>query len=160
MMTDVKERAFVKRMVFDMLFQHILVPVDLSTKSTRAFKVALDIAKKYNSKLSFLVCLEMDKWHRNYFDARANLELVKKQKKIAKKYFEKLESLAEKHNIFVQSRILTSESPANTIVHFAKLKKCDLVVIGSRRQTRFIKFTASIANSVSQKTNCPVLIIK
>ena len=29
-----------------MLFQNILVPVDLSTQSTRSFKVALDIAKK------------------------------------------------------------------------------------------------------------------
>jgi nucleotide-binding universal stress UspA family protein len=46
-----------------MLFQNILTPVDLSTQSTKAFKVALDIAKKYNSKITLLTCLELDTSH-------------------------------------------------------------------------------------------------
>ncbi|HJL67698.1 MAG TPA: universal stress protein, partial [Nitrosopumilus sp.] len=41
-----------------MLFQNILVPVDLSNQSTRSFKVALDIAKKYDSKMMVLTCIE------------------------------------------------------------------------------------------------------
>ena len=32
------------------MFKNILVPFDLSNQSTRAFKVALDIAKKYDSR--------------------------------------------------------------------------------------------------------------
>lgn len=143
-----------------MLFQNILVPVDLSPRSTRAFKIALDIAKKYNSKLTLLTCPELDTWHHNYFDSRSNFELVKKQKKLAKKYFKELELLAEKYNIPIRSKILPSESAADDIANFAKSNKCDLVVVGVRHKTFFIRFTASIANSVSQKTNCPVLIVK
>jgi len=144
-----------------MMFQNILVPVDLSAQSTRSFKVALDVAKKYNSKLTLLTCLEIDTWHHQYFDSRANTEIVKKQTKVVKKHFETLEALAKKNGVSVQSRILTSESSASDIVRFAKSKKYDLIVIGSHSKSGFDKWLlGSVANGVSQKASCPVLIVK
>lgn len=161
MMINVKERAFVKRVIFDMMFQNILVPVDLSNYSTRAFKVALDVAKKYNSKLTLLTCLEANASHHLYYESRTSSELIKKQSKVVKKYFEKLELLAEKSNISIRSKILTSQSTVNDIVKFAKSRKSDLVVLGSHGKTGFDKWLlGSVANGVSQKTNCPVLIVK
>ncbi len=144
-----------------MLFQNILVPVDLSTQSTRAFKVALDVAKKYNSKITILTCLELDASHHLYYEARPNSQQVKKQSKIVKKHFEKLESIAEKNNISIKSKILTLGSAVNNIVTFAKSQKHDLVVIGSHGRTGFDKWLlGSVANGVSQKTKCPILIVK
>jgi nucleotide-binding universal stress UspA family protein len=144
-----------------MLFQNILVPVDLSTQSTRAFKVALDIAKKYNSKITILTCLELDASHSLYYAARPSSQQVKKQSKIIKNHFEKLESLAEKNNISIKSKILTSGSAVNNIVTFAKSQKHDLVVIGSHGRTGFDKLLlGSVANGVSHKTKCPILIVR
>jgi len=144
-----------------MLFQNILVPVDLSTQSTRAFKVALDIAKKRNSKITILTCLELDASHHLYYEARPSPQQIKKQTKVVKKYFEKLESLAEKNNISLKSKILISGSAVNNIVTFAKSQKHDLVVIGSHGRTGFDKLLlGSVANGVSQKTKSPVLIVK
>ena len=144
-----------------MLFQNILVPVDLSNQSTRAFKVALDVAKKYNSKITILTCLEVDASHHLYYEARASSQQIKKQSKVLKKHFEMLESLAEKYNISVTSKILTSGSAIKNIVTFAKSKKHDLVVIGSHGRTGFDKWLlGSVANGVSQKTKCPILIVK
>jgi len=144
-----------------MLFQNILIPVDLSTQSTRAFKVALDVAKKYNSKITLLTCLELDAAHHIYYEARPNPQQIKKQSKIVKKYFEKLESLAEKNNISIKSKILTSGSAVSNIVTFAKSQKHDLVIIGSHGRTGFDKLLlGSVANGVSQKANCPIMIVK
>ena len=144
-----------------MLFQNILVPVDLSTQSTRAFKVALDVAKKYNSKITILTCLEVNSSHHLYYESRASSQQIKKQSKVVKKHFEKLESLAEKNNISINSKILTSGSAINSIVTFAKSRKHDLVVIGSHGRTGFDKWLlGSVANGVSQKTKCPILIVK
>jgi len=143
------------------LFKNILVPFDLSTQSTRAFKVALDIAKCRDSKVTLLTCLEGDAWHHKYYDARADSELIKKQKKVSQKYIEKLESLAEKNNVSVKSQIITSHSVVNDIVNYAKSRKYDLIVIGSHSRTGFDKLLlGSVANGVSQKTRCPVLIVK
>jgi nucleotide-binding universal stress UspA family protein len=144
-----------------MLFQNILVPVDLSNQSTRAFKVALDVAKKRNSKITILTCLEIDASHHLYYVSGASSQQIKKQSKVVKKHFKKLESLAEKNNISVKSKILTRGSAVNNIVSFAKSQKHDLIVIGSHGRTGFDKLLlGSVANGVSQKTKCPVLIVK
>ena len=143
------------------MFKNILVPFDLSVQSTRSFKVALDLAKNYNSKITLLTCLEGDAWHHKYYDARADSELIKKQKKVTKEHLEKLESLADKNNVSVKSQILTSKSVVNDIVTFAKSRKYDLIVIGSHGRTGFDKLLlGSVANGVSQKSTCPILIVK
>ena len=143
------------------LFQNILVPFDLSNQSTRAFKVALDVAKKYQSKVTLLTCLEGDAWHHKYYDARADFELIKKQKKVTKKYVEKLELLAEKNDISMKSRIMPSKSVVKDIVTFAKSGKYDLLVIGSHGRSGFDRWLlGSVANGVSQKATCPILIVK
>ena len=143
------------------MFQNILVPFDLSNQSTRAFKVALDVAKKYQSKVTLLTCLEGDAWHHKYYDARADKELIKKQSKVTKKHVEKLESIAEKNNISIKTQIISSKSVVNDILTFAKSRKHDLIVIGSHGRTGFDKvLLGSVANGVSQKTRCPVLIVK
>ena len=144
-----------------MLFQNILVPVDLSHQSARAFKVALDIAKKRNSKITILTCLELDASHHLYYEARPSSQQIKKQSKVVKEHFKMLESLAEKNNISIKSKILTSGSAVNNIVTFAKSQKHDLVVIGSHGRTGFDKLLlGSVANGVSQKTKCPILIVR
>jgi len=79
-----------------MLFQNILVPVDLSSQSTRAFKVALDVAKKYDSKITIITCLDVYAWHSLYYELKSNSQLIQKQKKIVMKYFKKLESIVKK----------------------------------------------------------------
>jgi len=143
------------------LFQNILVPFDLSNNSIRSFKVAIDIAKKYQSDVTLLTCLEGDAWHHKYYDSRADAQLIKKQRKAAKQHLEKLESIAEKNNVSFKSYILTSHSVVNDIVKFSKSRKHDLVVIGSHGRTGFDKLLlGSVANGVSQKTKCPVMIVK
>jgi len=160
MMINAKEKVFVNVM-HDNMFENILVPYDLSNQSTRAFKTALSIAKKYDSKVTLLTCLEGDAWHHYYYDSQADNELIKKQNKVAKQHLQKLEKIAEKNGISVKSYVLTSKSVVNDIVTFAKSRKHDLIVIGSHGRIGFDKFLlGSVANGVSQKTKSPVLIVK
>jgi len=143
------------------MFKNILVPFDLSSQSTRAFKVALDVAKKYESKITLLTCIEGDAWHHKYYDARADSELIKKQEKVSKAHLEELESLAAKNNVAITSNIIASKSVVRDIVTFAKSRKHDLVVIGSHGRTGFDKLLlGSVANGVSQRIRCPILIVK
>ena len=111
--------------------------------------------------MTVLTCLEGDAWHHKYYDSMADNELIKKQRDVTKKHVEKLESIAEKNSISFKSQILISKSVVNDIVTFAKSRKYDLVVIGSHGRTGFDKLIlGSVANGVSQKIKCPVLIVK
>ena len=144
-----------------MLFRNILVPSDLSNKSFHAFKIALDMAKKYDSKITILTCIQVDTWHHKFYDSRADAELLKNQKKTITPHIEKLENLANKSNISMKSQILRSISVVKDITTYAKSRKFDLIVMGSHGRTGMDKLIlGSIANGVLQKSSCPVLIIK
>ncbi|HUT05817.1 MAG TPA: universal stress protein [Nitrosopumilaceae archaeon] len=144
-----------------MLFKNILVPFDLSSPSHHAFKIALDIAQKYDSKITLITCIERDTWRHYFYDARADNKLLKQQKKVAEKYMEKLEAAANKVGVNIKLQILNSTSVVKDITTFAKSKKMDLVVISSHGRTGFDKLMlGSVANGVVQRTSCPVLLIK
>ena len=142
-----------------MLFKNILVPHDGSGNSKHAFKVALDMAKKYNSKLSMVTVLDTSPgywahaslWDNAIFSART---LVTKE-------FESFESTAKKAKVSFHSEIIESKSVPKTIVSYSKSKKIDLIVLGSHGRTGFDRLLlGSVANGISQKARCPVLIVK
>ena len=119
------------------------------------------IAKKYDSKITILICIQVDTWHHKFYDSRADAELLKKQKKTITPHIEKLETLANKSNISMKSQILRSLSVVKDITTYAKSHKFGLIVMGSHGRTGIDKLIlGSIANGVLQKSSCPVLIIK
>ncbi len=82
-----------------MLFKNILVPYDGSSHSKHAFKVALDIAKKYNSKISIITVLDMSPgyWaHTNLWD-----KAIGGTKTLVTKEFESFESATKKSQSFI-----------------------------------------------------------
>jgi nucleotide-binding universal stress UspA family protein len=91
-----------------MLFKNILVPHDGSSHSKHAFKVALDMAKKYNSKLSLLTILDTSSghWgHSNLWD-----KAIGGAKTLVSKEFESFESVAKKAKVSFHSEIIESQS--------------------------------------------------
>lgn len=144
-----------------MLFKNILVPFDLSSPSIHAFKVALDVAQKYDSKITLLTCVEGDAWHHKFYDDRTDSQLLKTQSKVAKKSMEKLEGMAKKVGVNIKLQILKSNSVVRDITTFAKSRKMDLIVINSHGRTGLDKLIlGSVANGVIQRTRCPILLIK
>ena len=143
------------------MFKNILVPSDLSGASIRAFKVALDIAEKYDSKITIITCVEGDAWHHKFYDSRIDEQLIKKQTKAAEKAMEKMEIKANKSGIKIRLQILKSISVIKDITSFAKTRKIDLIVMSSHGRTGLDKLIlGSVANGVIQQTKCPVLLLK
>jgi len=144
-----------------MLFKNILVPFDLSSPAHHAFKVALDMAQKYDSKITLISCVEEDTWHHKFYDSRIYSQLLIKKRKIAEKYMKKLEVFANKAGVDIKFQVLRSTSVVKDITKFAKSKKIDLIVMSSHGRTGWDKLIlGSVANGVIHRTRCPVLLIK
>ena len=144
-----------------MAITKILVPVDGSTHSLKAFRMALDIAKNNNAKISVLTCLEKDDVGAWYIDKRTNKKIINDAKKFAKDFLSKLEKPANDANVPISLNILETKSTSNQIITFSNSKKIDLIVIGSHGRGGFNKFLlGSVSNKVSQMAKCPVMIIK
>ena len=145
-----------------MLFKNILVPWDGSKPSLHAFKVALDIAKKYDSKISVVHCIQNEAYRGQWFpDPMYSKSVIKKQTKSAESELEKLIVLAKNKNVQITTGVLVATSIVKQIVAYAKSKKIDLVIMGSHGRTGWSKtLYGSVANGVSQNVRCPVLIVR
>ncbi len=141
-----------------MMFKNILVPHDGSSHSKHAFKVALDIAKKYNSKLSMITVLDTSGYwgHPALWD-----KAMSGAKTLVAKEFEAFESATKKPKVSFHSEIIENHSITKTIVSHAKSKKIDLIVMGAHGMTVWDKLTiGSVTDGVIHRVRCPVLIVR
>lgn len=144
-----------------MLFKNILVPHDGSETSNRAYKVALDMAQKYNSQITVVTCIEGTSENHWFYDYRLNETVIKKQRDAVEKYFSKLRDLAERNNVKVKYKILETPSIVSELTKFSKSAKIDLIVMGSHGRKGLNRLLlGSVANGVAQHVRCPVLIVK
>lgn len=145
-----------------MRFQNILVPYDESECSLRAFKIAIEMAKKFNSKLTAVTVIPKDYLTRSlYANLRYEEILLKKQIDLANSALSKIRTNAKKQGIDVAIDVLESNSAVKQIVSFAKSKKVDLIIMGTHGRTGLYKLIlGSVANGVSQRVGCPVLLVR
>jgi len=142
-----------------MLFKNILVPYDGSNHSKHAFKVALDMAKKYNSKISTVSVLDTSSgyWGHSTFWNEAMIGA----KNLARKDLESFKSAAKKAKVSFHSDIIESKSISKTIVSYSKSMKIDLIVMGAHGLTGWDKLIlGSVTDSVAHRVKCPVLIVR
>jgi len=142
-------------------FQNILVAFDSSSYSNRAFRSALDIADANKSKITIVTVLTGIYQPSIGFSMKYNRGDLDKYTKIIRKTVSNLESIAKKKNINVSLRILQDPSVSKAVVNHVNSNKYDLVVIGSHGRTGLNKMIlGSVANSVTQKVKCPVMVVK
>ncbi len=137
-----------------------MVPYDKSEPAKRAFDFAIDLAKKYSSKISVVSCvvpqIPMDP---NFGTAYA--ETLKLLLEDARNSVSKLETKLNELKILRQTKVLEGISVTDELLSYAESHGVDLIVMGSRGLGGFKKLLlGSIASGVSQHSKCPVLIVK
>ena len=145
-----------------MVFKNILVPYDGSECSSHAFKIATEMVKKFNSKLTVVTVIP-ESYHTNSRYSNVNYDkiLLKKQRDSANNDLTEIRTNAEKQGIDVAIDILESNSVVKQIVLFAKSKKADLIIMGTHGRTGFDKLIfGSVSNGVSQRIKCHVLLVR
>ncbi len=144
-----------------MVFSTILVAYDSSSFSNRAFKSALDVAAANKSKITIVSVITGIYQPSIGFTMKYNDKMLGKYTKTLQKTFSNLESIAKKKNIKISLKILQDPSVSKAIVNYVNSHKFDLVVIGSHGRTGLNKMIlGSVANSVTQKVKCPVMVVK
>jgi len=142
-------------------FKNILVAYDSSSFSNRAFKRALDVAESNKSKITIVTVITGVYQPSIGFTMKYSEKILEKYTKTLQKTFSNLESAAKKKNIKISLKILQDPSVAKVITNYVNSHKFDLVVIGSHGRTGLNKMIlGSIANNITQKVKCPVMVVK
>ncbi|HIQ38746.1 MAG TPA: universal stress protein [Methanothermococcus okinawensis] len=142
-----------------MLYRKILIPTDNSKVSIEAARHGLEIAKLMNSKVYVIYVVDIMPFvglpTEGFWETMK--EVLEEEGKEA---FKKIEDMAKEIGIDITTEILEG-SPAKEIVEYAEKKGVDLIVMGTSGKSGIDKLLlGSVAEKVSKKAQCPVLLVK
>lgn len=142
------------------MINNILVPYDFTNFGDLAFEKAIEIAKKFDSKLTLLTVIGSDVDTSNMSLTRAQ-EIHDESENKAKEDLNKIKNSAKMKNIPISVEIIHNSSNSEGILSFSEKDNTDLIVMGSHGRSGFKKLVlGSVASQVVTKAKCPVLIVK
>ena len=137
----------------------ILFPTDFSEAAHKAFKYALEIAKKANSKLDVIhIYPEPHKGKELYMDPH---ELRQAHKDFRASMEAKMESFLEPYDTtLIGSKIVfPSDFTANKVIERSK-KHYDLIIMGTKGERNALnKIVGSFTTKTMMNSHCPVLAV-
>jgi nucleotide-binding universal stress UspA family protein len=138
------------------LYMNILVPLDGSENSQKALLQACELAK--NQKSNLILVYVVDKpISLNLLDRKEYLGILRK---FGDKVLVKGKQIAKNQGLDVTT-VMKEGNITNEIVKLAKIKKCNLVIVGSKglgKTARF--FLGSVSNKLANNSPCSILIVK
>ena len=145
-----------------MMLSTILVAVDGSEASKRAFEYASFLAEKCNTSL--LIVNIPDIFERVGSSSKKLEEIAKKIEKGEidnKAMLRKFESQAKEHGIKDVRTIKRRGNVAEEILKVADKEKADMIVLGSRGLSTAKGFLlGSVSHKVVQHAKCPVTVVR
>lgn len=141
--------------------KRILVPTDNSENSREAFRYAIGLAEKFQSKIHVLYVIDRGYLEHGY-DPRVldDLEehLFEEKTKETKEFINK--NTKNKEGLHIEMSI-KSGNPFVEIITTAREKEADLIVMGTHGRTGLSHvLMGSVTKKVVRKAPCPVLTIK
>jgi len=133
--------------------QKILVPLDGSKNSVRALQAAISIAVPSNASITGMHVVSLPE----ALSSRAKQHY----RKTAKGIVSSASATATKSQVGFTPIVRFDGYPGREIVEYAKSRRFDLIVIGSRGPHPIAEmFLGSVANYVLNKSKIPVLLVK
>ncbi len=142
--------------------KHILVPVDGSTQSEKAFEYVLDEIPE--AKITLLHVMNpvsiIGDDDDDYFDVKSYQNQVKRRREWAEAMLEDYRSTATERGIEIEI-LLTTGKPANQILETVETTDIDQIVMGSRGQSGIGRVLfGSVAETVTRRATVPVTIVR
>lgn len=140
-------------------FQHILVPYDGTKSGDKAFNGAIQLAKKFSSKITILTCMEKNATF-GFFDTKSDKKDMKKRNIIMEEKLDELEQIAKKSGIRCNSKISSCTVASTCIISYVKSHEIDLIVMGKSSKVSPEKiYHDSTVNHIYVSVKCAMLNI-
>lgn len=150
------------------LIKNILVPHDGSKYSKNALEYAKDIAEKGNVRIFLLRVVDeheylhgvlLSELEGDYTIKETIHRFIKKEVINQKKELEKITHANESDKVKINHHVIKG-NPLEAILEYSKVKKIDLIIMGSQGLKGIEKFKAlgNTSRRVSELSKCPVMI--
>ena len=139
------------------VFEKILVPLDGSENSFHALEKAVQMAKKFDSKMSLISVYSISAFR---LTPSQVFEYMIELRKSGEAILEEGKKIAKSQGLLVET-ILKDGHAVEEIVKMARDGNFDLIVIGAKGISKFKEILlGSVSHGVTAHASCPVLIVK
>lgn len=141
--------------------RQVLYATDFSPTSRRAHDTAIALAKLGHARITILFVLApVMLVPGQYVDAQTMVALQNRARELSKQQLAVLATRARKAGVRV-SVLLREGDPPDQIIRVARLKKADLIVMGTHGRRGLPKlFLGSVAGRVVAAAPCPVVTVR
>jgi nucleotide-binding universal stress UspA family protein len=139
------------------LFEKILVPLDGSEHSLKALKVAVQIAQKFNGKITLVHVYSIGGLASYPTPVQEFIEAIRKA---GTRILSDGEKRVKAEGVHVESLLLEGHA-VEQIVKTCREGRFDLVVMGARGLSKIKEMLlGSVSDGVTRHAHCPVLVAK
>ena len=144
-------------------FSRILVAVDGSKSAMDAADYAIDMAKKFNARLTTLTVSHISL---SSYGLASLPDAIKQSKEKhaleSKQWFDKVSQNAKQNDVQIKTELIDSQmSVDGTIVEYAENHGIDLIILGTKGRSGIKKLLlGSVATAVVKYATCPVMVVK
>jgi nucleotide-binding universal stress UspA family protein len=139
----------------------ILVAVDGSDFATKAAQFAMILAKNNNAELLAVNVIDISSIFK-MLPSETKRQLIRIGKQDAGRMFDTIKTMANKLDIRVKTETIESHiSTADALISYARDKKIDIIVVGTRGRSGIKKaLLGSVASKIVTFSPCSVLVVR
>jgi nucleotide-binding universal stress UspA family protein len=144
------------------MFQHILVPLDGSSRAEQALPVAARLARVSGGTMILLKVVNLTHEAVSYGIGEPFLppQTIENDLTIAQDYLDQVLRRSDLAGIALEKQVITG-NPAMIILSFAEEQSVDLIVMSSHGYTGFKRWLlGSVAEKVTSHASAPVLVLR
>ncbi|HEY9050006.1 MAG TPA: universal stress protein [Gammaproteobacteria bacterium] len=141
-------------------YSNILVAIDFSEAANAVIERAKDIARRNNSGLTLLHVVEYLPPIDIAYEPVMSSSWVVDEGELISQAKANLQKFCSKHNLDKAQQEVVIGTPKFEITEYAKLHRCDLIIMGSHGRHGFGLLLGSTANGVLHHMPCDVLAVK
>ncbi len=142
-------------------YKNILVAIDFSEHSEITVQRAMQLAEKYNARLTIIHALEhVTRYDRSFevmVEAEESFETDEVVFENAEKKMKEITEKIDRKN--VQTDIIWGR-PKSTLLSYAEAQRVDLIVMGSHGHHGLAKLLGSTTNRIINSARCDVLVVR
>jgi universal stress protein A len=139
-------------------YTHILLAIDFSPATDSVTRQAMELRRVFKTKLSLVHVVEFTPM--NLSNDMALPQEVEFGQELVEQSKQRLQELGEKLGIDQSECFVLQGSTRQEILHLAKERNVDLIVIGSHGRQGIQRLLGSTANAVLHGAPCDVLAVR
>jgi len=143
------------------LFKNIAVAIITPTHTKRSFGMGLELAKKFDSKLSVIECVYKIPPKFYFFETKSDKKITQGQISKLKKELKKWKEIAQKDGIKINTKFALTDSIAHWVIDYVQEHEVDLLIVDYPKLSMIEEnHFDDIIKMIHHKAHCHILTTK